>query len=54
VRVEADAVIPEGNSSEPCLEPSTLRWLDELQKLADEGDVDALAEVGDVYVRRTA
>jgi hypothetical protein len=41
-------------SSEPCLEPSTLRWLDELQKLADEGDVDALAEVGEVYVRRTA
>jgi hypothetical protein len=38
VRVEAEAVIPEGDSSEPCLEPSTLRWLDELQKLADEGD----------------
>ncbi|MHC4211131.1 MAG: hypothetical protein ACYSWT_15610 [Planctomycetota bacterium] len=54
VRVEAEAVIPEGDSSEPCLEPSTLRWLDELQKLADEGDVDALAEVGEVYVRRTA
>jgi len=54
VRVEAEAVVPDDDPSEPCLEPATLRWLDELQKLADQGDVEALAEVGDVYVRRTA
>lgn len=54
VRVDADAVVPDADPSEPCLEPATLRWLDELQALADAGDVDALAKVGEVYVRRTA
>ena len=54
VRVDADAVIPEADPSEPCLEPDTLRWLDELQVMADAGDVDALSKVGEVYVRRTA
>jgi hypothetical protein len=54
VRVDAEAVIPDADPSEPCLEPVTLRWLDELQKLADAGDVNALAKFGDVYVRRSA
>lgn len=54
VRVEAEAMIPDADLSEPCLEPSTLRWLDELKILADAGDVDALAKVGQLYVRRTA
>ena len=52
VKVEADAVIPDADPSEPCLEPKTLRWLDELQNLADAGDVDALAKHGEVFVRR--
>lgn len=54
VRVEAEAVIPDADPSEPCLEQSTLRWLDELQAMADAGNIDALAKVGEVYVRRTA
>lgn len=54
VRVEADAVIPDADPSEPCLEPATLRWLDDLQRLADAGDVEALAQFGDVFVRRSA
>ena len=54
VRVEADAVIPDADPSEPCLEPATLRWLDELQRQADAGDVEALAKVGEVFVRRSA
>jgi hypothetical protein len=54
VRVEVDAVVPDADPSEPCLEPATLRWLDELQQLADAGDVDALAKVGEVFVRRSA
>ncbi len=54
VRVQADAVIPDADPSEPCLEPHTLRWLDELQRLADEGNVDALAKMGEVYVRKSA
>ncbi|MEX2212750.1 MAG: hypothetical protein WD768_01395 [Phycisphaeraceae bacterium] len=54
VRVEAEAVIPDADPSEPCLEPATLRWLDQLQQWADAGDVESLAKVGEVFVRRTA
>jgi hypothetical protein len=54
VRVEVEAVIPDADPAEPCLEPATLRWLDELQGFADEGNVDALAKHGEVFVRRTA
>ena len=54
VRVDAEAVIPDADPSEPCLEPATLKWLDELQAMADAGNVDALAKVGDLYVRRSA
>ena len=32
-RVQVQAVIPEGHPSEPCLEPETLRWLDEVRQL---------------------
>ena len=54
VRVDAEAVIPDADPSEACLEPAALRWLDKLQELADAGDIEALARVGDVYVRRSA
>ena len=54
VRVEVDAIIPDEDPSEPCLEPATIRFLDGLQKLADEGAVEELAGHGDVYVRRSA
>jgi hypothetical protein len=54
VRVEVEAIIPDADLTEPCLEPHTLRWLDQLQELADDGNVEALAKVGDVFVRRTA
>ncbi len=54
VRVEVDAVIPDADPSEPCFEPEAVKWMDELQRLADTGDVAALADVGDVYVRRSA
>jgi hypothetical protein len=54
VRVEVDAVIPDEDPSEPCFEPPAVKWMDELQRLADAGDVNALARVGQVYVRRSA
>lgn len=54
IRVEVDAVIPDADPSQPYLEPSTVRWLDELQRLADAGDATTLAKAGDVYVRRSA
>ena len=54
VRVLAEAVVPAEDPSEPCFEPATLQWLDEVQRLADAGDTKALARIGDVYVRKSA
>ncbi len=54
VRVEVEALVLDADPSEPCLEPATLRWLDELQALADAGNAEALAAHGDVYIRRSA
>lgn len=54
VRVEVDAIIPDADPSEPCLEPQTIRYLDELQSKADRGLTDELARAGDVYVRQPA
>lgn len=54
VRVVVDAVIPDEEPSEPCLEPPALRFLDEVQRLTNAGDVDALAMIGEVHVRRSA
>jgi hypothetical protein len=53
VRVEAEAVILP-DCPEPSFEPATVRWLEELQRLADEGDVEELSRHGTVYVRRSA
>jgi hypothetical protein len=52
VSVTVDAVIPDEDPSEPCFEPAATQWMDELQRLADEGKVDELAKHGEVYVRR--
>ena len=54
VRVEVDAVVPDEDPSEPCFEPAAVKWMDEIQRLADAGQVDQLAKVGEVYVRRSA
>jgi hypothetical protein len=54
VRVEVEAVIPDSDPSEPCLEPAMVRFLDELQRLADAGNIDELAKHGSVYFRRSA
>ena len=56
VRVEVEAVVPDADPSEPCLEPETVRLLDELQRLADAGDAEKLARssgVATVYERRS-
>ncbi len=54
VRVEVDAIIPDADPSEPCLEPQTIRYLDDLQNKADQGLIDELARAGDVYIRKSA
>ena len=52
VRVEVDAIVPDFDPSEPCLEPAAIRFLDEVQDKANRGLMDELAKVGEVYVRR--
>jgi len=54
VRIEADAVIPDADPSEPCFEPETARLLDEAQRLADAGDLNTLTKLGEVFIRRSA
>lgn len=54
VRVEVEAVNPPEDAGEPCLESETVRWLDQLQQLAEAGQVEELEKVGEVYVRRSA
>ena len=54
LQVEVEAIIPVDDPTEPCLEPSTLQWLDQLQQMADEGKVEQLQRHGTVYVRQSA
>ena len=49
VEVEVDVVYPAGDPSEACLEPATVRWLDEVAHRAEKGDVAYLKSVGDVF-----
>ena len=52
--VEVNAILPTFDPSEPYLEPAAVRFLDQLQQLANSGRVDELAKHDRVYVRRTA
>lgn len=49
VEVEVEVVYPEDDPSEPCLEPATLRWLDEIARKAEEGDAQYLPKVGRLF-----
>lgn len=49
VEVEIEVVYPSDDPSEPCLEPNTLRWLDEIARKAEQGDVEYLHKVGRVF-----
>ena len=49
VEVEVDVVYPADDPSEACLEPDTVRFLDEVAQRADAGDVDYLKRVGRVF-----
>jgi hypothetical protein len=49
VEVEIDVIYPEDDPSEACLEPDTVRWLDEVGRKAEEGDVVYLQTVGRVF-----
>src|SRR5437879_1600514 len=45
VEVEIDVIFPADDTSEPCLEPQTVRWLDEIAQKAQQGDVEYLRKV---------
>lgn len=47
--VEVEVVYPIDDPSEACLEPPTVRWLDEVARKAAEGDLDYLRKAGRVY-----
>ena len=49
VEVEVEVVYPEDDPAEPCLEPATVRWLDEVARKAEEGDVEYLHQVGRLF-----
>jgi hypothetical protein len=49
VEVEVEVVYPEDDPSEPCLEPDTVRWLDEIARRAEQGDVAFLRRAGRVF-----
>jgi len=49
VEVEVEVIYPEDDPGEPCLEPATLRWLDEVARRAEQGDVHYLRSVGRVF-----
>ncbi len=49
VEVEVEVVYPEDDPAEPCLEPATLRWLDEVARKAEEGDVQYLQKAGRLF-----
>jgi len=49
VQVEVEVVYPKDDPSESCLEPHTVRWLDEVVCKAEEGDVAYLREVGRLF-----
>jgi hypothetical protein len=49
VEVEVEVVYPDDAASEACLEPATVRWLDEVARKAEEGDLQFLRRAGRVF-----
>ncbi len=47
--VEVEVVYPEDFPADGCLEPATVRWLDEVAQRAEAGDLDYLEKVGRVF-----
>jgi len=49
VEVEVEVVYPTDFPSEACLEPATVRWLDEVARKAEAGDVEYLRKAGRLF-----
>ena len=48
VEVEVEVVYLPHDPTEACLEPATVRWLDEVATKAEAGDIEYLQQVGRV------
>ncbi len=49
VEVDVEVIYPEDDPSEPCLEPDSIRKLDEIARRAEQGDLEYLQTVGRVF-----
>jgi len=49
VEVEVEVVYTADSPGEACLEPATVRWLDEIARRAEAGDLAYLRNVGRVF-----
>jgi hypothetical protein len=49
VEVEVEVFYPEDDPSEPCLDAATARWLDEIARHAEQGDLEFLRKAGRVF-----
>jgi len=49
VEVEVEVVFPTEDPTEPCLEPATVRRLEQIAKRAEAGDLKFLKKVGRVF-----
>ena len=48
-RSKSEVIYPSDDLSEPCLEPSTIRWLDDIAQRAERDDLECLRSVGRVF-----
>jgi hypothetical protein len=49
VEVDVEVVYPSDCPSEACLEPATVRWLDEVARRAEAGDLEYLQKAGRMF-----
>lgn len=49
VEVEVEVVYPDDDPGEACLEPGTVRLLDEIAQRAEQGDIAYLHKIGRVF-----
>ncbi len=49
VEVEIEVVFPAEDPTDACLEPATVRFLDEVSRRAERGDIAYLQSIGRVY-----
>ncbi|HJT32659.1 MAG TPA: hypothetical protein VJ783_11515 [Pirellulales bacterium] len=47
--VEVEVIYPAEAPTEACLEPATVRWLDEIAQRAEQDDLAFLRQVGRVF-----